>query len=332
MLIVCAPMKSTAQIIHFADKQSIAPLGSLLRAAGDDLRLRILRVLAQDSFSVSELCMIFDLRQSALSHHLKILIDAGLLDRRKEGTAVFYHRALTTGPHQALQEQIFTQLDAESLPTESTEGIARVQQQREQNSQVFFKGNVARFRAQQELIAPWADYSEMSLQLLDRLDSSPLGTIAEIGVGEGWLLPHLHERAARVIALDLSEEMLSLARDHAGHLAGIEFVQGSTDALLASGAAADAVIANMVLHHAPDPRGILADTANLLTPSGALIVSELCAHDQAWAREHCGDLWLGFSPEAIEAWAVEAGLKTHASVFLAQRNGFQIQVQHFERC
>ena len=137
MLIVCAPMKSTAQIIHFADKQSVAPLGSLLRAAGDDLRLRILRVLAQDSFSVSELCVIFDLRQSALSHHLKILIDAGLLDRRKEGTAVFYHRALTTGPHQALQEQIFTHLDAEPLPIESTEGIARVQQQREQNSQVF---------------------------------------------------------------------------------------------------------------------------------------------------------------------------------------------------
>ena len=204
--------------------------------------------------------------------------------------------------------------------------------QREQNSQVFFKDNAERFRKQQELIAPWADYSEMSLQLLDRFDSSPLGTIAEIGVGEGWLLPHLHERASRVIALDLSEEMLALARNHAGHLAGIEFVQGSTDALLASGAAADAVIANMVLHHAPDPRGILADAANLLTPSGTLIVSELCAHDQAWAREHCGDLWLGFMPDELVEWAAEAGLKLEASVFLAQRNGFQIQVQHFQRC
>ncbi|GIR69990.1 MAG: hypothetical protein CM15mP74_12410 [Halieaceae bacterium] len=180
---------------------------------------------------------------------------------------MFYHRALATGPHQALQEQIFTHLDAEPLPIESTEGIARVQQQREQNSQVF-QGKRDRFRAQQELIAPWADYSEMSLQLLDRLDRSPLGTIAEIGVGEGWLLPHLHERASRVIALDLAEEMLALAQNHAGHLAGIEFVQGSTDALLASGAAADAVIANMVLHHAPDPRRILAEAANLLTPRG----------------------------------------------------------------
>ena len=332
MLIVCTPMKSTAQIVNFAQKQGAAPLGMLLRAAGDDLRLRILRVLAQDSFSVSELCIIFDVRQSALSHHLKILIDAGLLDRRKEGTAVFYHRALATGPHQAVQEQIFTHLDAEPLLIECTAGIERVQRQREQNSQVFFKGNVARFRAQQELIAPWADYSKMSLQLLDRLESSPLDTIAEVGVGEGWLLPHLHERASRVIALDLTEEMLSLARAHAGHLAGIEFVQGSTDTLIASGVAADAVIANMVLHHAPDPKRILAEAVNLLTPSGALIVSELCAHDQSWAREHCGDLWLGFMPDELVEWAEEAGLKLEASVFLAQRNGFQIQVQHFGRC
>ena len=325
-------MKSTAQIVNFAQKQGAAPLGMLLRAAGDDLRLRILRVLAQDSFSVSELCIIFDVRQSALSHHLKILIDAGLLDRRKEGTAVFYHRALATGPHQAVQEQIFTHLDAEPLLIECTAGIERVQRQREQNSQVFFKGNVARFRAQQELIAPWADYSKISLQLLDRLESSPLDTIAEVGVGEGWLLPHLHERASRVIALDLTEEMLSLARAHAGHLAGIEFVQGSTDTLIASGVAADAVIANMVLHHAPDPKRILAEAVNLLTPSGALIVSELCAHDQSWAREHCGDLWLGFMPDELVEWAEEAGLKLEASVFLAQRNGFQIQVQHFGRC
>ena len=325
-------MKSTAQIVNFAEKQGAAPLGMLLRAAGDDLRLSILRALAKDSFSVSELCIIFDLRQSALSHHLKILIDAGLLDRRKEGTAVFYHRALATGPHQAVQEQIFTHLDAEPLLIECTAGIERVQRQREQNSQVFFKGNVTRFRAQQELIAPWADYSEMSLQLLDRLESSPLDTIAEVGVGEGWLLPHLHERASRVIALDLTEEMLSLARAHAGHLAGIEFVQGSTDTLIASGVAADAVIANMVLHHAPDPKRILAEAVNLLTPSGALIVSELCAHDQSWAREHCGDLWLGFMPDELVEWAEEAGLKLEASVFLAQRNGFRIQVQHFGRC
>ena len=57
-----------------------------------------------------------------------------------------------------------------------------------------------------------------------------------------------------------------------------------------------------------------------------------CAHDQAWAREHCGDLWLGFMPDELVEWAADANLELKASVFLAQRNGFQIQVQHFQRC
>ena len=84
--------------------------------------------------------------------------------------------------------------------------------QREQNSDSFFKVNADRFRKQQELIAPWADYAEISLQLLDRLTEVPFRTLLEVGVGEGWLLPELHKRAKNVIALDLSGEMLFLAR------------------------------------------------------------------------------------------------------------------------
>lgn len=91
-------MAASAHIVDLVPTETGAPLAILLKAASDELRLHILRVLAQDSFSVSELCTIFDLRQSALSHHLKILIDAGLLNRRKEGTAIFYRRALAEGP------------------------------------------------------------------------------------------------------------------------------------------------------------------------------------------------------------------------------------------
>jgi len=133
------------------------------------------------------------------------------------------------------------------------------------------------------------------------------------------------------MALDLSEAMLARARDFAGHLPGIEFILGSTTQAIKNKAKADAVIANMVLHHTPDPRQILGDAAHLLATNGRLIVSELCAHDQAWAREHCGDLWLGFAPEQLQGWAEEAGLSVGASVFIAQRNGFQIQIHQFEK-
>ena len=325
-------MNHGARIVEFHPAQKSPTLGATLKAVADDSRLKILRVMARDSFNVTELCEILNTRQNALSHHLKVLTEASLLCKKREGTSTFYRRAVPAGAMTSIQEHLLAAIDAEALSPRVRRRIAKVQMWREQNSSSFFKENAERFRKKQELIAPWADYAEISLQLLDRLTEVPFRTILEVGVGEGWLLPELHKRARNVIALDLSAEMLSLARDHAGHLTGVEFVQGSTDALLESGVAADAVIANMVLHHAPDAKRILTEAANLLAPSGTLIVSELCAHDQAWAREHCGDLWLGFIPDELVEWAEEAGLKLEASVFLAQRNGFQIQVQHFRRC
>ena len=324
-------MKATAHILELRNGDAAPSLATLLKAAGDPFRLNILRVMAQDSFGVWELCDIFATRQSALSHHLKILIEAGLLNRKKEGTATYYRRALPGGTLAPLHEEILLNIDAEPLSKPLAQGVIRVQKQREDNSLAFFKGHLSRFREQQELIAPWKDYSEVTLQLLERTGRFPLPQMIEVGVGEGWLLPELHERARHVTALDLSSEMLEQARRFAGHLDNINFVCGSTSALVDAGRSAEVVIANMVLHHTSQPQHIIREAATLLTPGGSLIVSELCAHDQAWAREHCGDLWLGFSPEQLEGWARDAGLELDASVFLAQRNGFQIQVQHFRR-
>lgn len=324
-------MKASAHIIELRKSDAAPGLATLLKAAGDPFRLNILRVMAQDSFSVSELCDIFSTRQSALSHHLKLLIEAGLLNRKKEGTATYYRRDLPGGALATLHEEILLSVDAEQLPTPLSQGVMRVQKQREDNSLAFFKGHLACFREQQDLIAPWKDYSEVTLQLLERAGRLQAPQVIEVGVGEGWLLPELHKRARHVVAMDLSSEMLEQARHYAGHLDNIDFVCGSTSALVDAELSAEVVIANMVLHHTSKPQQIIREAATLLTPRGSLIVSELCAHDQTWAREHCGDLWLGFSPEQLEGWARDAGLELDASVFLAQRNGFQIQVQHFRR-
>ena len=330
-LLPSAPMLSTRRIVNLHPPADEGELASLLKAAGDELRLQILRIMAQDSYGVSELCDILSMRQSALSHHLKILIDAGLLKRKKEGTAAFYRRAVPEGPLATLHQEILLRVDEAEPATTLLEGVARVQRQRESNSLAFFKGNLDRFREQQELIAPWQDYSEVTLQLLDRNRIERLSRIIEVGVGEGWLLPALHDRAESVLALDLSDAMLARAEAFTGHLPQIEFVQGSTAHVKAMNHRADAVIANMVLHHTPDPKQVLHEASQLLKANGKLIVSELCAHDQVWAREHCGDLWLGFSPEQLQIWAEEAGLTLGANVFIAQRNGFQIQIHQFEK-
>ena len=251
--------------------------------------------------------------------------------RKKEGTATYYRRALPVGVLAPLHEEILLSIDAEHLSKPLSQGVVSVQKQREDNSLAFFKGHLDRFREQQELIAPWKDYSEVTLQLLERAGRFPPPQVIEVGVGEGWLLPELHARARHLVALDLSSEMLEQACRYAGHLNNIDFICGSTSALVGAGRSAEVVIANMVLHHTSQPQHVISEAAMLLTAGGSLIVSELCAHDQAWAREHCGDLWLGFSPEQLEGWARDAGLELDASVFLAQRNGFQVQVQHFRR-
>ena len=85
----------------------------------------------------------------------------------------------------------------------------------------------------------------------------------------------------------------------------------------------------MVRHHTPSPFVILMDVAACLAPAGVVLVTELCRLDEGWARENCGDLWLGFDPQELADWAQQAGLTEIASVYLAQRNGFQIQVRLF---
>src|SRR5690606_41219826 len=89
--------------------------------------------------------------------------------------------------------------------------------------------------------------------------------------------------------------------------------------------------ANMVLYHVPAPKTSFTDAAQLLAPGGTLLITDLCHHDQVWARESCGDLWLGFEPADLSAWAQEAGLVEGQSQYSGLRNGFQIQFRLFHR-
>lgn len=308
-------------------------LASLCKASADPLRLQILRVLRKDSFGVSELCTLFDMRQPALSHHLKVLAGAGLVATRREGNSIFYRRAeLGQQPGlDAVQQQIFDTLDAIALSENLAQRLATVQEQREANSRHFFRDNAHKFRQQQDLIASYEQYADTVAQILRDAPLARLDTALEIGPGDGSFLAELSPRFRQVIALDNAEAMLERARSSAAaaQLDNIEFILGDTSHPSLAGLQVDCVVINMVLHHTPSPQQILRDVAGCLAPDGVVLVTDLCRHDQAWARENCGDLWLGFAPEELADWAHAAGLTDVASVYLAQRNGFQIQVRLF---
>ena len=303
---------------------------AVLKAIADPLRLLILRVLSDDSFSVSELCEVFALRQSALSHHLKVLVTADWLVRRREGTAIYYRRQLAQGHDVALRSAVIAQIDGMGLPDRVLAQCARVQIQREQNSIAFFEHHSERLREHQDLIANWADYSEASLQLLDTVTLPDDATLLEIGPGDGALLPALRERASHVVALDKSEAMLLEARRRNKGASSIDYLHGDTGYAKQTGILVEAIVMNMVLHHTSHPQQVIRDAALLLGQGGHLVVSELCAHDQGWARDHCGDLWLGFDPDQLAQWASTAGFDLRDKVHIAQRNGFQIQFNFFK--
>jgi ubiquinone/menaquinone biosynthesis C-methylase UbiE/DNA-binding transcriptional ArsR family regulator len=326
-------MNTTALQLPAAPMLDSNALAALCKASGDPLRLEILRVLSRDSYGVLELSQILAMPQSGMSHHLKILTKAGLLATRREGNSIFYRR--TQLPALALleplQRALLETIDAMPIDAAVNGRIGAVQAERAQRSQQFFAENAAHFREQQELIAAFDVYGKQAAEMLQSCFPQGGGSALEVGPGEGAFLAYLAPHFQRVTALDNSLAMLEQAQQfaQANALRNIDFVHGDTGHAQLGAAEFDCVVLNMVLHHVPSPAAIFHDLARVLQPQGTLIVTELCRHDQLWTQQACGDLWLGFEPEDLTQWAQAAGLGAGRSAYLAQRNGFRVQIRQF---
>jgi len=136
-----------------------------------------------------------------------------------------------------------------------------------------------------------------------------------------------------VTALDISPDMLALTQQVVDQqsLVNVQCKLGDATVLNDEQGRYHFAVANMVLHHVPAPKTIFEQVAGLLAENGSLLITDLCPHEQTWARESCGDLWLGFDPADLTAWAREAGLTEGPSQFLGLRNGFQIQFRLFHK-
>lgn len=308
-------------------------LSAVLKAAADELRTGILQVLAKDSYGVLELAKIFEAKQSGMSHHLKILDQAGLVVKRREGNSIFYRRSTVAAaaPYSATIRALFEDIDKLHLQNNVVNQLSEVWQDRSSTSKQFFLENAAKFQQQQELIANFEVYRPYVDELLELVAPAKNKSVVEIGPGEGLYLNTLCTHFGEVWALDNSSEMLKLASATAGEhqLKNIQFIEGDTSVLGGYAENFDCAVANMVLHHTPSPAKIFSETARSLKTGGSLIITELCQHDQVWATEACGDLWLGFTPEDLSEWAKNAGLDEGQSSYFALRNGFQIQVRQF---
>ncbi|WCT74241.1 metalloregulator ArsR/SmtB family transcription factor [Sphingomonas naphthae] len=291
----------------------VAPL-AVFRALADPTRLRILALLRQMELSVSELAQVLGQSQPRVSRHVKILGDAGLADRRKEGSWLF----LRLGPAVA-DGALFAAIDgwddrvADAWVTADAARLAAVRADRTAAAEDWFAAHAAEWDAMRSLHVAEADV-EAAIQRV--LGDRPVGRMVDIGTGTGRILELFAGEATGALGIDRSPEMLRIARAKLGEVAGAELRQGDMYALPIEDRAADTVVLHQVLHYATQPEAAVAEAARLLDGEGRLLVVDFAAHDREELRVKDAHTRLGFDDAQLAGWMRAAGLEAGAPVEL----------------
>ena len=283
------------------------PLADRFQALADPTRLRILALLRLMELSVGELAQVLGQSQPRVSRHLKILADAAVLERRKEGSWVF----LTLAEAELL-EPLFTLVDA--WADKATQGLFATDAARTETVRA------ERFEAANRYFAGHAEVwdqirslhvaeSEVERAIDAALGNRSLGRLVDIGTGTGRMIELFGPRASQAIGIDRSSDMLRLARvklEAAGIASSLR--QGDMYALPLGDHSADTIVIHQVLHYAHSPATAIAEAARVLAPGGTLLIVDFAAHEREELRSSDAHIRLGFEDEVMAAWFGSAGL------------------------
>jgi ubiquinone/menaquinone biosynthesis C-methylase UbiE/DNA-binding transcriptional ArsR family regulator len=276
-------------------------LVAMLRAAGDPTRFRLLLLLREAELTVSELIEIVGQSQPRVSRHLKLLGEAGLLERFKEGSWVFY-RAADRGMGSDLTRTLAAL--AGEHPADRAR-LAQVRQARAARAAAYFKANAAEWERIRSLHA--LD-KEVETAILARLPSH-IESLLDIGTGTGRMLELLAPRAARATGIDVSPEMLAIARDRLAGIANAQVRLGDLYRLpFGDDAGFDAVLFHQVLHYLDDPGVAVTEAARVMAAGGHLLIADFAPHGLEFLRDDDAHRRLGFSDREVESWFAAAGL------------------------
>jgi ArsR family transcriptional regulator len=280
---------------------------AIFQSLADPTRLRILALLRAMELSVGELAQVLGQSQPRVSRHVKILIDAGLAERRKEGSWVFLSLC------SARAQPLFTLLDSwgEGDSEQVAADVARlaaVQADRAAAAERYFASHASDW---DELRSLHIAESEVEAAVARALGDRPIGQLIDIGTGTGRMIELFGRAARRALGVDRSPEMLRLARVKLAQ-AGIqsaELRQGDMYALPVASGSADTVILHQVLHYAQQPAAAVAEAARLLAPGGRLLIVDFAPHEHEELRIRDAHARLGFADEAVLKWMQEAALE-----------------------
>ena len=279
----------------------------IFRALADATRLRILALLRTMELSVGELAQVLGQSQPRVSRHVKILVDAGLAERRKEGSWVFVALggAERTGPVLAALDS-WDGAAGDHWTAADAARLAAVRADRAAAAQAGFEAHAGEWDAIRSLHV--AD-SEVEAAMATVLGDSPVGRLVDIGTGTGRMLELFGDRAASAVGIDRSSEMLRLARAklaECGRAADLR--QADLYQLPMAAESADLAILHHVLHFAQQPAAAIAEAARVLAPGGRLLIVDFAPHEREELRTREAHARLGFSDEQVLGWFAAAGL------------------------
>jgi len=273
----------------------------LLKALGDETRLRILNLLHEEELSGTDLMEILNMGQSRISTHLALLREVGLVTDRRAGRRSYFSIAAEA------TTELWARIRGENERTPEFEadlaGLEALRARRREASRAYFDRVAASFGDQLLPGRTWEGLTRAILQLAPRV------RYADLGIGDGMLTLMLAEVAESVTAIDISPEMLNhlAARAKAKGIDNVEPVEGDIEDLPLPDECHDVVVASQALHHATSPLQCLREAWRILVPGGRILVIDLLAHNEEWVREKLQHTILGFTESSLEELLREAG-------------------------
>lgn len=296
-----------------------------LRAAAEGTRLRILALLMQAELTVSDLTEILRQSQPRISRHLKLLSEAGLIERHREGSWAFFRVADQEGGAEMVR-LLSEYLDPEDpVLSRDRERLVAVRQARAKAAQDYFSAHAAQWDRIRKLHA--AD-DAVEAAIVQALADKPMRSLLDLGTGTGRMLELFGPSIERGLGVDLSPDMLSLARarlDRAG-LKHCSVRQGDIYNLALPRESFDVVLVHQVLHFLEDGARAIREAARVLTPAGRLMVIDFAPHDLEFLREEHAHHRLGFAPETVSQWLEAAGLDVTLQTNIAPEGDGKIAV------
>ena len=295
----------------------------IFRALADPTRLRIMRLLGSMELAVGEVAQVLGQSQPRVSRHIGILCDAGLAERRREGSWVFLRAGANSGEAPPLSRAVAELLvEAEAADAQFAEEcrqdrrkLAEIREHRESEALAYFSDHAEDW---DELRRMHSSDEAVEAALARALEARPLGRLLDIGTGTGRMAELFAERAERIVALDKSLAMLRVARAKLQHLPAerVELVQGDFGSLPFAADSFDTVLFHQVLHFAQAPATVLAEAARVTRPDGRVAIVDFAAHQREELRDRHAHARLGFEDSALAGMLDAAGFEPTAPIAL----------------